>query len=48
VGGRATDDAGRPYALAVEDDGGDDEPRRPLLASNGPLHPALLDHLDGG
>ena len=48
VGGRVTDATGGRYALATDDDGSDDEPRRPMLASNGSLHSALLDHLDDG
>jgi myo-inositol-1(or 4)-monophosphatase len=41
AGGRVTDDTGDEYELRLDDR----EARAPLLASNGPLHPALLDHL---
>jgi myo-inositol-1(or 4)-monophosphatase len=41
AGGRATDADGDDYELAIDDR----EARAPLLASNGPLHDALLDHL---
>jgi myo-inositol-1(or 4)-monophosphatase len=41
AGGRATDADGTNYRLRLDDR----EARAPLLASNGPLHPALLDHL---
>jgi myo-inositol-1(or 4)-monophosphatase len=41
VGGRATDQHGREYELRLDDPEGP----RPLLASNGPLHDALLEHL---
>jgi myo-inositol-1(or 4)-monophosphatase len=40
AGGRATDVDGDEYTLSLDDR----EARAPLLASNGPLHPALLDH----
>jgi hypothetical protein len=36
-----TDDQGTEYELRLDDK----ESRTPLLASNGALHPALLDHL---
>jgi myo-inositol-1(or 4)-monophosphatase len=41
AGGRVTDDHGTEYELRLDDR----ETRTPLLASNGALHPALLDHL---
>jgi myo-inositol-1(or 4)-monophosphatase len=41
AGGRATDAAGAAYTLSLASD----ERRSPLLASNGPLHDALLAHL---
>lgn len=40
AGARITDCHGEPYNLAFEKTG-----RKELLGSNGPLHPALLDHL---
>jgi myo-inositol-1(or 4)-monophosphatase len=43
AGGRATDADGAEYALSLADER--ERPRMPLLASNGPLHDALLDHL---
>ena len=41
AGGRATDADGDDYELALDDR----EARAPLLASNGPLHDVLLEHL---
>ena len=43
AGGRATGADGEEYVVSLDE--GDE--RTPLLASNGPLHPALLDHLAG-
>jgi len=40
AGARLTDRHGNPYELTLDDDG-----RNELLGSNGPLHPALLSHL---
>jgi myo-inositol-1(or 4)-monophosphatase len=40
AGARITDRHGDPYELAFDDDG-----RNEILCSNGPLHPALLAHL---
>jgi myo-inositol-1(or 4)-monophosphatase len=42
AGARITDRYGDPYELTLEADG-----RKELLGSNGPLHPALLSHLQG-
>jgi myo-inositol-1(or 4)-monophosphatase len=41
AGARITDATGDPYTVEFDADG-----RKELLGSNGPLHPALLDHLD--
>jgi myo-inositol-1(or 4)-monophosphatase len=41
AGARITDERGEPFIFDLETDG-----RAALLGSNGPLHPALLEHLD--
>lgn len=43
AGGTVTDANGNPYELVLEEN--EEATRRPLLASNGSLHTALLDHL---
>jgi len=43
AGARITDASGEEYVLREDDTG--DGPRTELLGSNGPLHPALLEHL---
>ncbi|MFB6172356.1 MAG: inositol monophosphatase family protein [Haloarculaceae archaeon] len=43
AGARITDSAGNDYRLRLDQD----EKRAELLGSNGPLHPALLSHLEG-
>jgi myo-inositol-1(or 4)-monophosphatase len=42
AGAQVTDRYGDPYELVFDADG-----RKELLGSNGPLHPALLGHLQG-
>jgi myo-inositol-1(or 4)-monophosphatase len=44
AGARITDATGEDYVLNADDTG--DGPRTELLGSNGPLHPALLEHLE--
>jgi myo-inositol-1(or 4)-monophosphatase len=41
AGARITDSENEPYQVEFDADG-----RRPLLGSNGPLHPALYEHLE--
>lgn len=43
AGARLTDERGEPFVFELETEG-----RSALLGSNGPLHPALLEHLEGG
>ncbi|EMA41699.1 NAD(+)/NADH kinase [Halobiforma nitratireducens] len=43
AGATITDERGEPFELTLADDG-----RAALLGSNGPLHPALLEHLEAG
>ncbi|MFC4438257.1 MULTISPECIES: NAD(+)/NADH kinase [Natrialbaceae] len=44
AGATITDERGEPFVFDLEDDDG----RAALLGSNGPLHPALLEHLESG
>lgn len=44
AGATITDERGEPFVFDLEDDDG----RAALLGSNGPLHPALLEHLGSG
>ncbi|ELY57679.1 NAD(+)/NADH kinase [Natronolimnohabitans innermongolicus] len=43
AGARITDEAGEAFCFSLETDG-----RTALLGSNGPLHPALLEHMEDG